>query len=121
MPGDDSSKSRLSTAEDLVICAAEGRPERLKVELRLYRQQLEQVHVLERLDMAAWNCLQRGSSSSSAWASSWALPRNFAGSSRNQAPMLLTVNGMATGTRPDPEESAQDELLSASSPNAPTT
>ena len=36
---------RLSTAEDLVICAAEG-PERLKVELRLYRQQLEQVRFI---------------------------------------------------------------------------
>ena len=35
---------RFATAEDLVARAAEG-PERLKTELRLYRQQLEQVGV----------------------------------------------------------------------------
>lgn len=36
---------RFATAEDLVARAAEG-PERLKTELRLYRQQLEQVGVV---------------------------------------------------------------------------
>ena len=37
----DPQRFRLSTAGDLVASAAEG-PERLKTELKLYRQQLEQ-------------------------------------------------------------------------------
>ena len=39
---------RLSTAGDLVASAAEG-PERLKTELKLYRQQLEQAGCLTRV------------------------------------------------------------------------
>lgn len=121
--GDDGSrKSRLSTAGDLVASAAEG-PERLKTELKLYRQQLEQVHVLERLDMVALEL----SAERLRYLVSLGYKLGIAEELRSklQKPGSANLPPAGAETRQDPEESTQDELLSASSPtcgpNGPAT
>lgn len=122
--GDDGSprKSRFSTAGDLVASAAEG-PERLKTELKLYRQQLEQVHVLERLDMAALEL----SAERLRYLISLGYKLGIAEELRSklQKPGSANLPPGGAETRQDPEESTQDELLSASSPtcgpNGPAT
>eukprot|EP00435_Cladocopium_sp_Y103_P039350 s2216_g10.t1 len=104
--GDDGSprKSRLSTAGDLVASAAEG-PERLKTELKLYRQQLEQVHVLERLDMAALEL----SAERLRYLISLGYKLGIAEELRSklQKPGSANLPPAGTETRQDPEESTQ--------------
>ena len=113
--GDDGSppKSRFATAEDLVARAAEG-PERLKTELRLYRQQLEQVHVLERLDMAALELNAERLRHLIALGYKLGIAEELR--SKLQKPGTVSPEAVVSETRQDPEESTQDELLSASSP-----
>ncbi|CAJ1375919.1 unnamed protein product [Effrenium voratum] len=94
--------------EELVAVAAEG-PERLRRELRLYRRQLEQVHVLERLDMTALELPAERLQALIALGFKLGLAEELRGKLPQPGPVDV----------PDGEPrslSTQDELLSASSP-----